>query len=58
MDLPLSDSLMSNFCLYMDSFLSISQLDEVHSQFVAALNDLIERHKARVGFADVELKIL
>ncbi|CAK7357560.1 unnamed protein product [Dovyalis caffra] len=34
------------------------ELDEAHSQFVDALEDLFERHKARVGFADLELKIL
>ncbi|XP_057956723.1 diacylglycerol O-acyltransferase 2D [Malania oleifera] len=34
------------------------EVNEVHSQFVGALQDLFERHKARVGHADRELKII
>lgn len=37
---------------------TVEELAEVHSQFVAALEDLFKRHRARVGFADLELKIL
>ncbi|KAG6756668.1 hypothetical protein POTOM_040108 [Populus tomentosa] len=37
---------------------TVEELAEVHGQFVAALDDLFKRHRARVGFADLELKIL
>ncbi|XP_011004406.1 PREDICTED: diacylglycerol O-acyltransferase 2 isoform X2 [Populus euphratica] len=37
---------------------TVEELAEVHGQFVAALEDLFKRHRARVGFADLELKIL
>ncbi|KAB1224012.1 Diacylglycerol O-acyltransferase 2 [Morella rubra] len=37
---------------------SVEEIDEAHSQFVEALQDLFERYKAEVGCPDRQLKIL
>ncbi|KAI4325721.1 hypothetical protein MLD38_031095 [Melastoma candidum] len=34
------------------------EVDDVHHQFVESIHDLFERHKARVGHANLELKVL
>ncbi|GLU19635.1 hypothetical protein SLE2022_358730 [Rubroshorea leprosula] len=37
---------------------TMEEVSEVHSQFVQAFQDLFEKHKARVGHADIQLKVL
>ncbi|XP_043713497.1 diacylglycerol O-acyltransferase 2D-like isoform X1 [Telopea speciosissima] len=37
---------------------TVEEVNEIHSKFVEAMQELFEKHKARVGQADLQLKIL
>ncbi|KAJ4964576.1 hypothetical protein NE237_016425 [Protea cynaroides] len=37
---------------------TVEEVNEIHSKFVEAMRELFEKHKVRVGHADLELRIL
>lgn len=43
---------------FKQKFISWWQINEVHAQFVAAMEKLFDKYKGRVGYEDLPLRIL